>query len=454
MAYVRTLGNQLALVHGERDPETRKVRQRTLFTLYSRPEARAAMGDQAGVWQSLLRYRYPLIKFDWERIHAGIEERLDVLPETYSYEADEILGGFRQDLCTLVRTLGLADPQTTLTAADLLSGHRIELEYLRDLIDWRLQLCEQEASEWNGDNAFFWRHRTQPGGVTSEVMETISEAYDRRELDRVEALAQLFIDSYEDYAEGHNYLGLVALDREQPKDAIPHFERAMEVGRRLFPKRLAKKHYWRDHHTRPYIRGMRNMTHALLRTRRFEEALALCDRLEQECADTDAATTFRASIFLNTRRWQEAREAAARLSGIWPEHSYIVAFASFELSRTDEALARFLHAAINRPRTGRMALGLRMMGEPSDYQQVTDHNAGIEFVRDHAAFLGSQSRKARKFFEDIARSKRLEEILAELDEAIELWHSKVQPTSKQGYTRMMRMRTLEYAVEVAPEVEA
>ena len=49
MAYVRRRGNQLAIVQGERDPQTRKVQQRILFTLYSKPEALEALGKRGDV---------------------------------------------------------------------------------------------------------------------------------------------------------------------------------------------------------------------------------------------------------------------------------------------------------------------------------------------------------------------------------------------------------------------
>ncbi len=39
MAYVRQRGNQIAIVHGERDTEGGKVQQRILFTIYSKAEA-------------------------------------------------------------------------------------------------------------------------------------------------------------------------------------------------------------------------------------------------------------------------------------------------------------------------------------------------------------------------------------------------------------------------------
>jgi hypothetical protein len=59
----------------------------------------------------------------------------------------------------------------------------------------------------------------------------------------------------------------------------------MEVGRKLFPARIGKKRYRSDHSTRPDMRGLRNLALTLNQTGRFDEALALCDRLENECGD-------------------------------------------------------------------------------------------------------------------------------------------------------------------------
>ena len=44
MPYVRVRDRQVAIVHGVRDSETRKVEQQILFVLYSRAEAREALG--------------------------------------------------------------------------------------------------------------------------------------------------------------------------------------------------------------------------------------------------------------------------------------------------------------------------------------------------------------------------------------------------------------------------
>src|SRR5436309_1217699 len=63
MAYVRRRGNQLAIVHGFRDPETREVRQEILLTLYSKAEARAALGEDPGnnahLLEGLLAEQHP-----------------------------------------------------------------------------------------------------------------------------------------------------------------------------------------------------------------------------------------------------------------------------------------------------------------------------------------------------------------------------------------------------------
>ncbi|MBP1609956.1 MAG: Tetratricopeptide 2 repeat protein, partial [Acidobacteria bacterium] len=69
MAYIRKRGNRIALVQGERDPETGKVCQRVLFTFYSKKEATAALDKTQGqLLQDLLELEYPELRFSWKRI--------------------------------------------------------------------------------------------------------------------------------------------------------------------------------------------------------------------------------------------------------------------------------------------------------------------------------------------------------------------------------------------------
>ena len=60
-------------------------------------------------------------------------------------------------------------------------------------------------------------------------------------------------------ADGYNTRGLVAYDQRKLADAVALFEKTIEVGRTLFPRRFARKRYWKDLETRPYIRGLRNL---------------------------------------------------------------------------------------------------------------------------------------------------------------------------------------------------
>lgn len=447
MAYVRKHGNQLAIVHGTRDPETGKVRQRVLFKICSKPEARAAIGESSGGGRlrRLLENRYRQIEFDWENICAGIEDRIDELPDVYPYRQAEMLDRFRDDLCAFTRQLGHADPQTMYSAADLIRAHQAELEYLRDLIDWRLRTCDQQENKWNGDNEFFWRHRTQPDDVPPAVIEQISNLYHDGELDRVESLARLFIDCYEDYTDGHNYLGLVARDRGHLEEAIGHFERAVVEGRKLFPKRLAKEHYWVDTDTRPYMRGLRNLAQALHLAGRSDEALEMCDQLERECDDDDSATRLRAAIHLTGGRFEEAREAARQLAGIWPEFAYVAAFASRALGDEQQAAGWFLHGLLTSPRTGSILLGLAGDDEPETFEAVRDHNTGVYLYRDLEQYIDAAWENLG-MFERIHDAPQVQALLAERRDV------DARGRDDDAADRRRELSSLEHAMGVAGDI--
>ncbi len=451
MAYVRTHGNQVAIVHGERDPQTKKVQQRILFSLYSKPEALAALGrgeERSWDLEHMLRNRHQGVRFNWPKIQAGIEERVDELPDGYPYRTAQLQGRFREDLVALIRQLELADPQSMHSAARLLSEQRGELEHLRDLIDWRLKLSEQKENQWNGDNEFFWRHRLQPHDITPEAMERLSEAWNRRELDRVETLARLYLEVFDGYADGHHFLGLVALERDDLETALEQFDRTMTVGQTLFPKRLAKKHYWTDHATRPYMRGLRSFTVTLTRCAAYKKALAFCDRLERECGDDLAAMDFRAAVYLNMGRWEEARDQANKLIQVWPVFSLYAAFASFELGDWGAALASFLHGVLNRPRTARMLLD-RPSPAPEGYDEARDHNGGIEECADLAGFLGRQTDASKGFFRGLLAAPEIAALVAEKRETIAQRNKQRATADREAFDRMQQMSSIEFAREQA-----
>lgn len=153
--------------------------------------------------------------------------------------------------------------------------------YLRDLIIWRLHLADQEENEWNQDKPFFWRTLMHRREVSVEGMEAIAQMYENEEYDKVEALAGLFVECWDNYAEGRNYLGLTAMTKNDLAAAQTHFKNAMAVGRTLFPKRIRKDRYWSDVSTRPCIRSIIYLAQTCNRNNEYTRALALCDQLDK-----------------------------------------------------------------------------------------------------------------------------------------------------------------------------
>src|SRR6266852_4829595 len=101
MAYIRRKGNQLAIVYGEREPHSGQVRQRILFTLYSRAEALEILGrgtkGGAERFRHLLEEQYPDLTFNWKKIRRAIEEHRDALPNHYEYRSQRLRARFRDD---------------------------------------------------------------------------------------------------------------------------------------------------------------------------------------------------------------------------------------------------------------------------------------------------------------------------------------------------------------------
>ena len=447
MAYVRRRGNQLAIVQGEREPGTGKVQQRILFTLYSKAEAIEAVGrgtkGGAERFRHLLQREHPDVTFNWKAISRALEKDLDVLPEHYAYRPERLRGRFRADLCAFARQLVLADPQDLMSAAHLIQEHRHELEYLADLIHWRLKLRDQKESEWNADNAFYWRFTLQGRDVPSDTEEHAAGLYERGEYERAEAVFRLLVDCFDDYAEGYNYLGLIALEKRNLDDALTLFQKTIELGRKLFPARVSKRRYWRDHATRPYVRGLRNSVLTLNEAGRFEEALALCDRLDDECGDDITAAWHRAVIYLNTRKWQQAAEVAQRLSGIYPEANLIAAFALYELGRVDQVLSSFLHGALNYPRAARMLLGERTPASKSG--EARDHNTGVSLLRALHAYLNGQSRPSKQFFRALIRDPRVAGLLDEIAAVVQRRMAQHPTGEREAFDRMTLMHSREFA---------
>lgn len=457
MPYARKRGKQIAIVNGERDPKTGKVQQQILFTIYSKAEALKIIGhrdeNSAYRFRSLIEYAYPNVRFDWKKINEAIKAELDFLPDLYQYKTARLQSRFRKDLSALTRQLILTDPQELMSAAQLIQENQHELEYLSDLINWRLALREQEADEWNEDNQFYWRMTLRGDRVPPEAEEHAIGYYNRGEYDRAEAIFNLLTECFKGYAEGYNYLGLIALEREKFEKAISYFEECMVLGRNLFPKKLARKHYWMNHSTRPYMRGMMNMTHALNRLGRYDEALSLCDRLEGECGDKFSAASYRATIYLNVGYWQSAAKAARYLHRIYPSHALISAFAHFELGRYDVLLPYFLYGTLNYPRASRMINDQRI-NKPKSSEEFRDHKEGVLLCRSLHDFKKNQSRKSKRFFKYLLNQPNIKALIHESEDLADRWHNQRPTPEKAVFNRMKLIHSIEFAQEESVKLES
>jgi tetratricopeptide (TPR) repeat protein len=455
LAYVRARGSQVLIVHGERDPVTRKVGQRILFTIYSKEEAKQALADLergGGAFGSLLQDGHRGLRFDWRRLARDLRAHLQVLPDEYDTFEPRVRSRFRDALCVFARRLMQADPQELATSAALLREQRPALEFLQELIEWRVQLCEEERFRWNEDTRFYWRFERASREVPMDVEELAAGLWEKRDLDRAEAAFRLMVDCFEGYAEGHNYLGLIALERDRLDEAIDRFRRTVELGRRLFPRRIARGDYWRDIETRPYMRGLRNLALALNRAGRWEEALAVCDRLEEECGDRVTAMAHRSSAFLNTGRFPEAVGAAEYLRGVDPvTASFVAALAHFETGRRRAALAAFLHGALNGPRAARVLLGLRPRA-PRTSDEARDHEAGIDLRKDLAAYLRDRRRASLRFFSGILARPEVAGLLDEIEAVVRRWHEQHRTGTREAFDRMRLMQGRAFAEQRACEI--
>jgi tetratricopeptide (TPR) repeat protein len=454
MPYVRLRGNQVLIVHGEREPGTGKVEQRILFTLYSQAEAREAVGNGAGNFEHLIETAHPDLRFDWKRIHREISRLAPSLPESYDYDTARQRGRFRHALCGFARELMLTDPQVLTSSARLVEESRTELEYLGQLLRFRLDTCGREENEWNRDNPFHWLSSIRGKELPVEIEEELAHFFERGETDRAEKLFRFAVECFPGYAEGHNYLGLIALDRGRLDEAIASFEKTVELGRKLFPRRIARAQYWTNLETRPYIRGLRNLALALERAGRWDESLAVCDRLESECGDRVSALATRSAVWIKTGRFAEAAGAGQALLDLGVGIAFVLAIAQHALDQPRASLASFLHGALNRPRTARMLAGKgtkRVAGRAD----AEGHNTGVDLLRSFGSFLEGPGRDTRRFFARALAEPGFAALLdeqAELERRNDVERAKRLPPPSETFRLLSKRRELAFARERATAI--
>ena len=453
MAYVRKKGNQVAIVHGERDPSTGEVGQQVLFTFFSKAEAYRAIGrggkDHSRYFQNLLQEEHPAIKFNWKAIAKGIADNLDVLPDLAQYREERLAANFKTSLHAFTRELVQADPQALLPSAKLLLEYKSQLEFLRDVIDMKLELLDPAENAFNGDNEFYWRQTMRGNGVSSEVEQMAAELYRAGDYDEALSAFTLLTESFPNYAEGHNYLGLIYLELLKTDNAVESFRSTVELGRKLFPKRIRKEMYWSDYKTRPYIRGLRNLALALTRSGSFEEALTICDKLQDECSDNVTASCHRAAIYLNTGKWSQAEENARAVLDMSPLESVIAAFSQFEQGRLADARENFLFAALNNPLGTELVLTGRAR-RPKEFLAGEDYNCGVEMRATIGPYLSKRAAKAKAYFAAVLANPEVAKLREEVVTCAGN-HSKIKDPAKHSsnFKRWHELRHASFARNLA-----
>jgi tetratricopeptide (TPR) repeat protein len=435
----------VAIVHGARDPETRKVEQQILFVVYSRAEAREAIGrgspGAAEGLQALLARRYPGIRFDWNKLRKGIEEHLEVLPETYKPADSLAPERFQSAMSAFVRELVGCEPYLYPAAIQILKDLRANLGALRDIIDWRLEMPLDRLRPPRDE--FHWHFFLGGEDVPPQVREHAQDFFERGESDKARAWANLLLGAFPKFADGYNLLGLVDLDRGKPEEAIPWFERTVQIGRSLFPKRLAKSKYWMDLETRPYVRGLRNLSLAFTRAGRYADALAVCDRLEKECGDDFTAVSQRGAVYLNLGRWEDAARESLALQATVPSESFILAFALYEQGRHRESLTTFLHAALNHPSAARTLVGVPSRGADTS-REYEDLRVAYDLQDCLGGYMTKHFPRSRNFFRRIVRHAEVAKLLGRVLNLRRRWSKDPQP-DRSLVRELHRMGEVEFA---------
>ena len=416
MPYIRKRGRQVALVHGHRNIETGKVEQVILFTIYSRPEAEGILArPQSGIdFEWLMETTYPRITFNWKKIKMDLEAKLDLLPAAYNYRAGAVERDFSSSMHEFLRQLLANDPQELDDALDLIKKYRRRLQFVQEMIEWRIETSRRaEKSEYSRDNAFCWRRRIASATIPLDVEEIVDERYRRRDYRWLKTACELLTECYDTYAEGHNYLGLMALQRNSLRAAEKHFKRCMEAGRKNLPRGLKKDDYWNLMETRPYVRGLINIGHTYNRSRQFDKVVEVARKLDKRCGMDVHSRCLLGSVYLNTGKWKQAIRSVRPLLTMSPDESYVIAIAYLELSEIEESRDHFLHGLMNNPWFADLLLD-NPIAEPAGWEEIDQYNASLNTWGVLQPYLENKTPESFGLFRAIMNDERVRDLRAEM----------------------------------------
>jgi tetratricopeptide (TPR) repeat protein len=460
LPYVRTHGNQIAIVHGERDKVTGKVQQRPLFTFYSKKEAAAAIGDGSSedsrYFEQLLSRANAQLVFDWPELRREIRRHLEVLPDIYPLRKAHGEQSFEKALFEFVRQLVICDPANSKVGRETLKKHAAELSTIQTILSLHQEtistFVERDESPFDLDDRFCWRYEIQSHTVPIGMEEFAENLYREGNYTEAKPLFELLTRCFPEYAEGYNYLGLIALNENLAKEAVECFRNTVKYGRTLFPRRVAKSDYWRDLETRPYLRGLMNLALALNMAGQFKETLSVCEKLIQECGPVgeQAAWAHKAAAYLNLHNWEDASDAALKIAKFVPDEGFVLGYAFFEMARYQECLQWFLHASLNSPHAAHILLG-KSKPKPKESTEIEDHNGGITLVRSLPRFFQMQSKASTKFFKKFIENERVKALLADVMNCGRQ-HFDREKSTRENLQHWNELRSLAFASKIAKQL--
>ncbi len=450
MAYVRTKGNQVLLVHGVRDQDSGTVEQQTLFTFYTKAEVEAAIGEHRLLFRHTLEDGHPTLRFDWNAIDAGLREHLAHVPDVAPARQNTAAIEFRNALVELTRVVWELAPGELNSAWQLIDDNHIEIGLFIEKLERLLDAKAPTDSEFSRDTPSLWRQAAKARWVPLHGWEQLDNLWDHCKYAEVEALARLLAEAFPMFADARNYLGLAAMERGDLPAALQHFLDAEAVGRKQFPKRIAKSSYWRDHSTRPFLRALIHQVSAHNRTGEFKKALDVCEKLERDYGQDITAEVLRVPVLLNDRQWQEAARLAKRLMGIYPEQHFLLTFAALELHDRPRAREHFVCGALQLPATATLLLGTRMpKGMAED---ARDHNNGVTLLREIGPYRVSHG-KSLQFLRQLWSHPLVQAAVERADQVRKNWRAE-RGTDRTWYDEMDRVKTIEHAREVVAQLDA
>ena len=200
------------------------------------------------------------------------------------------------------------------------------------------------------------------------------------------------------------------------------------------------------------MRGLRNLSLVLNRMGQFDEALAICNQLENECGDDLYAAHTSSDIFLNQGEWQQALAKAKHCKEIFKNMSFNAAFALLAMGDLENAQKYFLHAALNYPFTVHSLVDLKQK-DLKKYEALTseerqDFDLIVDLKANLFQYLAGYKKKIKNQFKDWLMSHEIQELIFERAQATKEWKSNRQAGASKGFKKMTEMGEFKFAEKV------